>query len=125
MQVCVLKHKLGGCEQTLQSTFEQSIALAISFLEWRRKAAYIIDGIGSMLTLLKNDLVSLSSFSVACSDEELKADFIESKIPLISLLYVRVISREGGMYGKYCTEARGCVAPRGLSAIFAIHPELT
>ena len=28
------------------------------------------------------------------------------------------------MYGKYCTEARGCVAPRGLSAIFAIHPEL-
>ena len=29
------------------------------------------------------------------------------------------------MYGKYCTEARGCVAPRGLSAIFAIHSELT
>ena len=40
-------------------------------------------------------------------------------------ILVIVISREGGMYGKYCTEARGCVAPRGLSAIFVIHPELT
>ena len=37
-------------------------------------------------------------------------------------LYVIVISRARGMYGIYCTEARGPCA-RGLRAINAMHPE--
>ncbi len=38
--------------------------------------------------------------------------------------YVIVITRAQGMYGIYCTEARGR-KPRGLSAIYAMHPECT
>ena len=41
------------------------------------------------------------------------------------LYLVIVISRARGMYGIYCTEARGHEAARGLSAINAIHPEYT
>ena len=40
-------------------------------------------------------------------------------------VFVIVISRARGMYGIYCTEARGREAARGLSAINAIHPECT
>ena len=40
-------------------------------------------------------------------------------------IHVIVISRARGMYGIYCTEARGREAARGLSAINAIHPECT
>ena len=38
--------------------------------------------------------------------------------------YVIVITRARGMYGIYCTEARGR-QPRGLSAIYAMQPECT
>ena len=43
----------------------------------------------------------------------------------VGLMFVIVISRALGMYGIYCTEARGREAARGLSAINAIHPECT
>ena len=37
------------------------------------------------------------------------------------ILYVIVISRARGMYGIYCTEARGREAARGLSAINGLY----
>ena len=37
-------------------------------------------------------------------------------------LYVIVVSRAQGMYGIYCTEARGREAARGQSAVNAMHP---
>ncbi len=40
------------------------------------------------------------------------------------VFYVIVITRAQGMYGIYCTEARGR-KPRGLSAIYSMHPECT
>ena len=39
------------------------------------------------------------------------------------IILVIVISRARGMYGIYCTEARGREAPRGLRSINAMHPE--
>ncbi len=45
-------------------------------------------------------------------------------VHIIMYNYVIVITRARGMYGIYCTEARGR-QPRGLSAIYAMQPECT
>ena len=65
--------------------------------------------------------------SGACATEgfecvEVYGDTVQACIHVI-VRYVIVITRAQGMYGIYCTEARGREAARGLNAINAMHPE--
>ncbi len=68
------------------------------------------------------DLVVSLKLSVLTHNESIQPYFLCFSICFS--LYVIVITRARGMYGIYCTEARGR-KPRGLSAICAMHPECT